>query len=415
MSNWKYTTLRECCLNRGEYGINAAAVPYSDSLPTYLRITDIGEDGLIRRDRLQSVNDPNSRNFVLKDGDVVFARTGASVGKTYLHKRENGELVFAGFLIRFQPNPSMLDSAYLKFFTETKEYAEWLKVNSQRSGQPGINEQELGSLRIPLPPIHEQRRIARILSTWDEAIEKLTKLIELKEKRKKGLMQKLLTRELRFEVDSFEWSMKKIGEIFSFLSTGSHSRELLTYSHTKDSVYNIHYGDIHVTFKSVILDFSNVENIPSLKEGIVKGNSNDFLQDGDLVIADASEDYEGVGTCIELKNIGTKKVIGGLHTFALRDRGFTSPGFRAYLLKHPVVINDIKKIATGSKVYGISKTNLMNVKVQLPSLPEQSKIAELLSNCDSEIEILIAELAILRNQKQGMMQQLLTGKLRVKS
>jgi len=149
--DWKVVKLKTCLLENPKYGIGAAAIDYDTNFPTYLRITDIEDDGTLRKDDFKSVNHPEADNYYLKDGDIVFARTGASVGKTYLHKLKNGNLVYAGFLIKVSPNKNILKSDFLKSFTETKVYWNWVKVNSMRSGQPGINGNEYGNLQIPLP------------------------------------------------------------------------------------------------------------------------------------------------------------------------------------------------------------------------------------------------------------------------
>ena len=112
--DWELKQLGDCCLVKGEYGVNAAAVEYSENLPTYIRITDIDDDGNYSSVKKVSVNNENSGNFILKKGDIVFVRTGATVGKTYLYKDKDGKLVFAGFLIRFSPNEKNLLSKYLR-------------------------------------------------------------------------------------------------------------------------------------------------------------------------------------------------------------------------------------------------------------------------------------------------------------
>ena len=175
---WEVTRLEDLCHNQGDYGINAPATDFSNELPTYLRITDIDDDGKFIIANKASVNNPNSRSYHLKDGDIVFARTGATVGKTYLYNREDGDLVFAGFLIRFSPDQQKITPYYLKAYTNTSAYWKWVKITSQRSGQPGINATEYCSLQIPVPPLAEQRKIAEVLGVWDEAIEKQARLIE---------------------------------------------------------------------------------------------------------------------------------------------------------------------------------------------------------------------------------------------
>lgn len=209
-----------------------------------------------------------------------------------------------------------------------------------------------------------------------------------------------------------DWSTPAIDEVFEFLKTTSFSRNQLNYDDENDTYY-IHYGDIHSTYKTPILDFEEIENVPKLNNDLQLPASVQYLKDGDVVIADASEDYEGVGTAIELQNLDEKKVISGLHTFALRDKeGLTIEGFRTYIFKNPIVKKALKTIATGSKVFGISKGNVQKFKIVLPTFPEQQKIASILSTWDKAIaaqEKLVAEEQELKN---GLMQQLLSGKKR---
>lgn len=209
-----------------------------------------------------------------------------------------------------------------------------------------------------------------------------------------------------------DWETPEIKNVFHFLRASSFSRNKLNYE-TENETYYIHYGDIHATYKTPILDFEKVQTVPKLNDDVVLPATVDYLEDGDVIIADASEDYEGVGTAIELTNINNRKVISGLHTFALRDNSnLTVEGFRTYIFKNPFVKKALKTIATGSKVYGISKSNIQKFKIVLPPLPEQHKIAQILSTWDKAIalqEKLIAEKQAL---KKGLMQQLLTGKKR---
>jgi type I restriction enzyme S subunit len=213
-SDWEVKTLGEVCLLKGEYGINASAVEYSDELPTYIRITDIDDDGKYTAIKKASVDDENSQNFLLKKGDIVFARTGATVGKTYLYNENDGDLVFAGFLIRYRPNDCFLLPQHLNYFTSTKPYWDWVKKVSMRSGQPGINAEEYSSLKLPLPPLPEQTRIAEVLSAWDKAISNVQATIEQVELRNKWLMQELLTGKRRLKGFSGEWKEVKMKDVF---------------------------------------------------------------------------------------------------------------------------------------------------------------------------------------------------------
>ena len=206
-----------------------------------------------------------------------------------------------------------------------------------------------------------------------------------------------------------EWSTPTISEVFKFLRTTSFSRSQMNYNED-EGVFCIHYGDIHATYQRPILDFNENANIPKINDDVKLPTSFDLLQDGDLIIADASEDYEGIGSAIELSNINNREVLSGLHTFAFRDyKSKTIQGFRAFLFRNPQVKKALKTIATGSKVYGVSKGNLEKFRVVLPTIAEQQKIAKILSTWDSAIatqEKLITAKEIF---KKGLMQVLLTG------
>lgn len=198
---WKKVKLGECLRQKPDYGINAPAVEYDNNLPTYLRITDITEDGYYSRNDIVSVSSLDALNYKLEDGDLVFARTGASVGKTYLYNQKDGILVFAGFLIRVRTDEQIVLSQFFKYQTQTPNYKNWIAANSMRTGQPGINGNEYGEFTFYIPyqndnpDLSEQRRIASILSSIDKKIESEEKALEKYKKIKKGLMEKLLKEE----------------------------------------------------------------------------------------------------------------------------------------------------------------------------------------------------------------------------
>lgn len=216
-----------------------------------------------------------------------------------------------------------------------------------------------------------------------------------------------------------DWTTPEFGDVFNFLKTFSFSREQLTSEPTNDGIRNIHYGDIHATYENEILDLDIEKTVPYLLDGLIDLKSFDeecfpALKEGDLIIADASEDYEGVCDCVELKNINGAKVVSGLHTFAARtSKEKIALGYRTYALQHELVIRELRRIATGTSVYGVSKTNLSKVKIPLPPLPEQKTIAQLLSTADAAIHITEKLIAQKELRKKWLMQQLLTGKKRL--
>lgn len=195
--DWECVKLKKVIKSMPDYGIGAAAVEFSLNLPVYLRITDISEDGDFLKSNISSVNSDQSRNYILGKGEVVVARTGSSVGKTYLYNPNDGELVFAGFLIRIRPDEQRLNSEFLFCLTQSKYYKDWIVTNSMRSGQPGINSVQISNLNIPLPPIEEQKSIASSIIDINNEIKVLDRRIEKLKLQKQGMMQALLTGKIR--------------------------------------------------------------------------------------------------------------------------------------------------------------------------------------------------------------------------
>ena len=196
-ADWEVVKLGECLKTAPKYGINAPAVALEGNLPVYIRITDISDDGFFMPSEKVGVRHAMAENYLLENGDLLLARTGASVGKSYLYNEKDGKLVFAGFLIKISPDNENLDSVFLSQYLKTEKYWQWVATISMRSGQPGINATEYAGLQIPLPPFPEQTAIAQTLSDMDSEIAALearaAKLAQIKQ----GLMQNLLTGKIR--------------------------------------------------------------------------------------------------------------------------------------------------------------------------------------------------------------------------
>lgn len=211
-----------------------------------------------------------------------------------------------------------------------------------------------------------------------------------------------------------EWEEIEVGKIFDFLRSYAVSRENLVEDTRNDKgVGNIHYGDIHAKFNATRIDLSSV-SVPMAKDDSFFPNKKDILINGDLLMADTSEDYEGIGIAVLVTGLRNKKVVGGLHTFVLRDnKNKTDQNYRQYIFRNPATRNKLQKIANGVSVYGISKTSLSKVIINLPPLSEQRKIRKILEAWDRAIEKLGEKIEIKKRIKKGLMQELLTGKTRL--
>lgn len=187
---WENKPLSELS-EKAMYGMNASATEY-DGLNKYLRITDICEiSHKLKRDNLTSPNAELEEKYKLGYGDLLFARTGASVGKSYLYSVDDGIAYFAGFLIKFSLKLDLVNPYFLFAQTLTLDFDKWVITNSMRSGQPGINAEEYSSYIFKVPCLEEQTKIANFLSAIDQKIEVVAQQIEQAKQWKKGLLQQM--------------------------------------------------------------------------------------------------------------------------------------------------------------------------------------------------------------------------------
>ena len=189
-SDWQEKTLGEVA-ESFTYGLNAKAVEF-DGVHKYLRITDI--DDVSRKFIEKNLVSPDvevfDKKFLAVEGDIFFARTGATVGKTYICEKDEGEIYHAGYLIRVRIKKEF-EPYFIFLQTLTNDYKNWLKIMSMRTGQPGINAEEYSSLKIKIPCEEEQKKIAEYFSSLDKIIDAENKMLENLRLMKKGLLQKL--------------------------------------------------------------------------------------------------------------------------------------------------------------------------------------------------------------------------------
>lgn len=387
--DWEVKRLGDLCENKGDYGLNAPATDYSVNLPTYLRITDIDDNGNFIHSAKKSVDNISAKEYYLKDGDIVFARTGATVGKTYLYDVRDGQLVYAGFLIKFSPNPNKLIPYYLKAHTETKDYMNWVAITSQRSGQPGINAAEYCSLKLAIPPIKEQERICNVLQLWDTAIAKQTALIENLTLRKRGLMQQLLTGKKRLEGFGGEWERIKAGEIFKSISVKGNGSEVL----------------LSATQEHGVIPRDQLESRVTMPTGDT--NSFKLVEVGDFVISLRS--FQG-----GLEYSEHRGIVSPAYT-VLKPIVEIDKSFYRYYFKSAEFIGHLAIAVIGIRDgKQISYEDFCFVKIPYPNIKEQKAISSVLLQADKEIELANKKLAATQEQKKGLMQVLLTGKKRIK-
>lgn len=261
---------------------------------------------------------------------------------------------------------------------------------------------------IVCPPLPEQQRIAEALGEVDKLIESLDEQIEKKRLIAKGVAHDLLFGKKRLPGFKGAWREVAFKTAFISLGNNTYARECLCGYST--NAYDIHYGDVLIRFGAVV-DFSS-DYIPRFKDGI-KPNK-DFLQNGDIVFADTAED-EMVGKAVEVRGLGDGKAVSGLHTMACRPRAdMFAPRFLGYYLNSDSYRKQLLPLITGSKVSSLSRANFESTILTMPDVIEQQAIADLLSEQDAAIAALEAKREKYARIKEGMIRDLLTGKVRMK-
>ena len=198
---FKEKTLDEISIISGEYGSNVSAMEYDETLPRYVRITDITENGKLDQNSLASPkNETNIEKYLLQYGDILFARTGATVGKTYLYDESDGICIYAGYCIRFRLNTKIVNPEYIFRYTQTRQYLKWVDIVKRGGAQPNINSKQYGSIIIPIPPIELQNKFEEFVKQVDKQKLLLEQQKQNYENLKRGLMQKLLTGKARVKI-----------------------------------------------------------------------------------------------------------------------------------------------------------------------------------------------------------------------
>ena len=396
--DWGVALLGDCLAVKPSYGINAPAVPHSDRLPTYLRITDITAEGSFAPDPAVSVSSNSSENYYLSAGDIVFARTGASVGKSYLYRPSDGPLVYAGFLIRVRPTQQQLLPNFLGAYVSTGRYWQWVKLMSMRSGQPGINGTEYARLPIPLPPLEEQRAIATALSDVDALLEALDRLIAKKRDIKQATMQQLLTAQTRLPGFEGQWARLPLGDIVTFLSGGTPSRN-------NESFWA---GDIPWISASTLRTIYICRSESNVTKEAVSAGSKMAPIGSVLLLVRGSALHNEV-----LAGLVTKPVCFNQDVKALVPQARLCGQFLA-LLMHGRAQELLRLVSSAGNTAGVLDTKLIKAfEVQLPPLDEQVAIVAILADMDSELEALQQRRTKTAALKQAMMQDLLTGRTRL--
>lgn len=407
---WTVSTIGAIAdVKTGPFGSALHAEDYVQDGTPIITVEHLGETGLTHQNLPKVSEKDRHRLFAysMQEGDIVFSRVGSVDRNAYVTAIENGWL-FSGRILRLRAKNKKLSTQYLGYYFKSEDTKERIRNVAVGQTMPSLNTKLMNAFKVVLPTIEEQKDIAALLSNMDTFISALEKQISKKKAIKQGAMQELLTGKRRLPGFSGEWETFVFGDLFDFISNNAFTRAQLSDS---GKVKNIHYGDILTKFGAYISADSN--EIPYIEREIDLSRfaEKSYLQSGDIVIADTAED-ETVGKALEVINVECP-VLAGQHTLLCRPKVRFSEKFLGYYLNTACYHDQLLPFIVGTKVSSISKASVAQTRLAMPKYEEQQAISCILSDMDDDITELEKKLAKYRQVKQGMMQQLLTGKIRI--
>lgn len=410
---YKKMKLKDLTVNgKGEYGIGAPAVPFTKKLPTYLRITDINEDGTLNYSSMKSVEDSNYTKYVLRENDIVFARTGNSTGKNYYYDIEDGELVYAGFLIKFSIDPNKVVPKYIKYYCMSEQYYGWVRGFSTGSTRGNINAKTYGDLELLLPPSFYQKKAVSILERIEKKIRLNNQIISNLEELASTLFKRWFV-DFEFPdengnpykssggkmVDSElgeipeGWGIKKLGEI-SRIQNGYafKSKDYIEYS-VDNSVKVLRTLNINNDNLSI-----NNKDLVYLPEFFLKHHSNVVLNKFDtlFVMVGATIGKVGLVTDINLPSLQNQNMWRFRPDF---------PHLSSVILRHYVIHsrNIAENWKTGSAREFYRKDSFSNIRLAIP----ENRILDKLNSILQPIYELINKKNYENGQLEGLRDSLL--------
>ena len=404
---WREVRLGDVC-DTPRYGANAPARPFDPDLPRYVRITDISDEGRLQADDVRSADPEKVEGYELHAGDLLFARSG-SVGRTYLYRPEDGPCVYAGYLIRFRPDPGVALPRYVDLYTHSPSYQRWVESVLHVGAQPNINATEYSSLPILLPPLAEQRAIAAVLDAIDEAIERTEEVIAATERVRDALLHELLTRGLPgrhskcVDVPGLGtvpacWDVVRLGDVCQRPEYGANTPAL-----PFDPALPRYVRITDITDDGRL----RTEGARSAEPSATRGYK---LDPGDLLFARSGAT---VGkTYLHHRQDGPCAYAGYLIRFRALP-AVASPEFLERWTRSQFYSKWVASMLRAGAQPNINAAEYSSLRLPLPPLEEQQAIAAVLGGAEGTIERAREERAGLHSLQASAADALLTGRVRV--
>ena len=377
---------------KGAYGIAASAVERKADLPTYLRITDIFDDGTLNLSELKSVDAPNSDKYLLKPNDIVFARTGGSTGRNYFYDGSDGVFVYAGFLIKFSIDPEKVNPKYVKYYCRSKQYNDWVQSFNTGSTRGNINAQTFGNMEIPLPERKQQDYLVSILEPIDEKIKNNKQVNDNLEQQAQSYFHELF-------VDNAdpEWAIGTISDLGTVVGGSTPSKAKPEY-YTESGIAWITPKDLSINKSKFV---SHGEN--DITELGLKNSSAAIMPEGTVLFSSrAPIGYIAIAAGEVTTNQGFKSVV---------PKPEIGTPFVYFFLKNTLPV--IEGMASGSTFKEVSGSTMKNVPAVIPDAETLAKFSDFCAPIFAQQRILEEQNQSLATLRDNLLPKLMSGEIDV--
>lgn len=377
---------------KGSYGIAASAVERKADLPTYLRITDIFDDGTLNRSELKSVDAPNSDKYILKPNDIVFARTGGSTGRNYFYDGSDGVFVYAGFLIKFSIDPEKVNPKYVKYYCRSKQYNDWVQSFNTGSTRGNINAQTFGNMEIPLPDRKQQDYLVSILEPIDEKIKINKQINDNLEQQAQSYFQELFV-----DNASPEWTTGTISDLGTVVGGSTPSKAKPEY-YTESGIAWITPKDLSINKSKFV---SHGEN--DITELGLKNSSAAIMPEGTVLFSSrAPIGYIAIAAGEVTTNQGFKSVV---------PKPEIGTPFVYFFLKNTLPV--IEGMASGSTFKEVSGSTMKNVPAVIPDAETLAKFSDFCAPIFEQQRTLEEQNQSLAKLRDSLLPKLMSGEIDV--
>ena len=408
-------TLEEISIGKGTYGIGAPAIPFDKNKRTYLRITDINEDGTLNKDGLMSVEEEKADEYLLAPNDIVFARTGNSTGRTYFYEESDGIFCYAGFLIKFTLNPNKVNPRMLKYYTHSKAYYDWVHSFDTGGTRGNINAKTYGQMPVTLPSKERQDRIVEICKSLDDKIEVNKRINDNLEQQAQALFKSWFVdfepflREEFFKSDSLfgdipvEWHIVAIKDlsvyITDYVANGSFAslRENVRLYDKPNYAHFIRNTDLKAESYKMYVDKHSYEFL-----------SKSVLEGGEIIISNVG-DVGSVFLCPKLE----KPMTLGNNIILLRPKKDYLTFYLYMLFKGGIGQHLIDGVTGGSAQRKFNKTDFKSIKLMMPPVNILIKFDRIVKPIFSKIEENRDEISCLTSLRDTLLPKLMSGELKI--